>query len=71
MSVKVVFDITHTKGGIDVKSEIVDTGQEACICEVAFATQAVEEITCIAKKINEAVNTGPASRWRPHDGGVH
>lgn len=67
MSVKVVFDITHTKGGIDVKSEIVETGQEACICEVAFAIQAVEEIKCIAKKINEAVNADPALRWSHTD----
>ncbi|EBW8396117.1 hypothetical protein A3X38_26055 [Salmonella enterica subsp. enterica serovar Florida] len=71
MSVKVVFDITHTKDGIDVKSEIVDTGQRACVCEVAFATQAVEEITTIARKINEAVNADPTLSWRPHAGGVH
>lgn len=71
MSVKVVFDITHTKGGIDVKSEIVDTGQEACICEVAFATQAVEYIDHIAREINEVVSASPALFWRSHAGGVH
>lgn len=31
MSVKVVFNITHTKDGIEVKSEIVDGGQGVCL----------------------------------------
>ncbi|EHI6828495.1 hypothetical protein MC118_005161 [Salmonella enterica] len=70
MSVKVVFNITHTKDGIEVKSEIVDTGQGACICEVAFATQTVEEITCIARKINKAINADPELR-RIHADSVH
>ncbi|EEP6114066.1 hypothetical protein HBC34_001440 [Salmonella enterica] len=69
MSVKVVFDITHTKDGIDVKSEIVETDQEVCICEVAFAIQAVEEITTIARKINEAVSADPTLSWS-HAGSV-
>ncbi|EKA6139477.1 hypothetical protein OL052_001052 [Salmonella enterica] len=41
MSVKVVFNITHTENGIDVKSEIADTGQGACVCEIAFAEVSV------------------------------
>ncbi|EJW4857446.1 hypothetical protein OCD12_000141 [Salmonella enterica] len=71
MSVKVVFNITHTKDGIEVKSEIVHGGRGGCICEMAFATQTVEEITCIARKINEAVNADPAFYGHAHTGGVH
>lgn len=63
MTVRVVFDITHTKNGFDVKPEIVNAGQEGCVCEVAFATQTVENITCITKEINEVVNADPSLRW--------
>ncbi|ECO9405463.1 hypothetical protein FX281_14125 [Salmonella enterica] len=70
MSVKVVFDITHTKDGIDVKSEIVGGSKGGCTCEVAFATQTVEGITTIARKINEAVNADPTLSWS-HAGSVH
>lgn len=70
MSVKVVFEFTHTEDGIDVKHEVVDGGKGGCVCEVAFATQAIEEITTIARKINEAVNTDPTLSWS-HAGGVH
>ncbi|ENH8583590.1 hypothetical protein ABWS22_000774 [Salmonella enterica subsp. enterica serovar Braenderup] len=70
MSVKVVFNITHTKDGIEVKSEIVDTGQRACVCEMAFAVEAVKDITCVAGKVNEALNADPELR-RTHADSVH
>lgn len=70
MSVKVVFDITHTKDGFDVKSEIADTGQGACICEMAFAVEAIKDISCVAGKVNEAINANPTLRW-PHTDSVH
>ncbi|EOF6096794.1 hypothetical protein ACK1FP_004300 [Salmonella enterica] len=70
MSVKVVFNITHTKDGIEVKSEIVDTGQGACVCEMAFAVEAVKDITCVAGKVNEAINADPELR-RTHADSVH
>ncbi|EGA3602754.1 hypothetical protein H5M87_002747 [Salmonella enterica] len=70
MSVKVVFNITHTERGIDVKSEIVDGGQGACVCEMAFAVEAIKDITCVAGKINEAINADPELRWI-HADGVH
>ncbi|ENK0985062.1 hypothetical protein AB2Z78_003422 [Salmonella enterica] len=44
MSVKVVFEFTHTENGIEVKPEIVDGGRGGCICEVAFATTTVAEV---------------------------
>ncbi|EAY3849542.1 hypothetical protein OQN83_001127 [Salmonella enterica] len=67
MSVKVVFNITHTENGIDVKSEIADTGQGACVCEIAFAVEAVKDITCVAGKVNEAINADPELRWSHTD----
>ncbi|EBH8950859.1 hypothetical protein OD218_005255 [Salmonella enterica] len=70
MSVKVVFEFTHTEDGIDVKSEIVDTGQGACICEMAFAVEAIKDIRCVAGKVNEAINADPELR-RTHADSVH
>ncbi|EHE7037650.1 hypothetical protein J0Q64_001708 [Salmonella enterica subsp. enterica serovar Newport] len=70
MSVKVVFNITHTKDGFEVESEIVGTGQGVCVSEVAFAVEAIKDITCVAGKVNEAINADPELR-RTHADGVH
>lgn len=71
MSVKVVFEFTHTEDGIDVKSEIVDGGRGGCVCEVAFATATIAEVVTVAAKLREALRADSAVAEHTHTGGVH
>ncbi|ELF3954488.1 hypothetical protein RNF30_005259, partial [Salmonella enterica] len=52
MSVKVVLDITHIKGELDVKHE-ADFAGAICGCEVAFAAAVITDIMAVAKRINQ------------------
>ncbi|EHD3650721.1 hypothetical protein JQ896_001306 [Salmonella enterica] len=71
MSVKVVFDITHIKGELDVKHKI-DFAGAMCGCEVAFAA-VVTDIMAVAKGINQELKDDAASAFAEHvhTGGVH
>ncbi|EMU8493974.1 hypothetical protein AAA510_002122 [Salmonella enterica] len=72
MSVKVVLDITHIKGELDVKHE-ADFAGAMCGCEVAFAAAAVADIMAVAKRINQELKDDAASAFAEHvhSGGVH
>ncbi|EHZ3394102.1 hypothetical protein K5T47_004764 [Salmonella enterica] len=72
MSVKVVFDITHIKGELDVKHE-ADFAGAMCGCEVVFAAAVVTDIMAVAKRINQELKDDAASAFAEHvhSGGVH
>ncbi|ECZ6449778.1 hypothetical protein F8W75_00185 [Salmonella enterica] len=72
MSVKVVLDITHIKGELDVKHE-ADFAGAICGCEVAFAAAVITEIMAVAKRINQELKDDAASAFAEHvhTGGVH
>ncbi|EJS5187458.1 hypothetical protein NWX35_003951 [Salmonella enterica] len=72
MSVKVVLDITHIKGELDVKHE-ADFAGAICGCEVAFAAAVITEIMAVAKRINQELKDDAASAFAEHvhSGGVH
>ncbi|EGI5078631.1 hypothetical protein AH866_26490, partial [Salmonella enterica subsp. enterica serovar Infantis] len=55
MSVKVVFEFTHTEDGIDVKHEVVDGGKGGCVCEVAIATVAINEVRSGVAAVSQVV----------------
>ncbi|EDB5719318.1 hypothetical protein A9563_01940 [Salmonella enterica subsp. enterica serovar Rubislaw] len=72
MSVKVVLDITHIKGELDVKHE-ADFAGAICGCEVAFAAAVITDIMAVAKRINQELKDDAASAFAEHvhSGGVH
>ncbi|EAB4137527.1 hypothetical protein KS623_001503 [Salmonella enterica] len=72
MSVKVVLDITHIKGELDVKHE-ADFAGAICGCEVAFAAAVITDIMAVAKRINQELKDEAASAFAEHvhTGGVH
>lgn len=72
MSVKVVLDITHIKGELDVKHE-VDFAGAMRGCEVAFAAAVVTDIMAVAKRINQELKDDAASAFTEHvhTGDVH
>ncbi|EBM4537752.1 hypothetical protein U3728_001754 [Salmonella enterica] len=72
MSVKVVLDITHIKGELDVKHE-ADFAGAICGCEVAFAAAVITDIMAVAKRINQELKDEAASAFAEHvhSGGVH
>ncbi|EHK2662650.1 hypothetical protein MT899_003847 [Salmonella enterica subsp. enterica] len=72
MSVKVVLDITHIKGELDVKHE-ADFAGAICGCEVAFAAAVITDIMAVAKRINQELkdDAAPAFAEHVHTGGVH
>ncbi|ENR3783979.1 hypothetical protein ACEVK2_000290 [Salmonella enterica] len=72
MSVKVVLDITHIKGELDIKHE-ADFAGAICGCEVAFAAAVITDIMAVAKRINQELKDDAASAFAEHvhTGGVH
>nr|EGN0509101.1 hypothetical protein [Salmonella enterica] len=72
MSVKVVLDITHIKGELDVKHE-ADFAGAICGCEVAFAAAVITDIMAVAKRINQELKDEAASAFAEHvhSGGVY
>ncbi|ENU7737895.1 hypothetical protein ACE3YX_004556 [Salmonella enterica] len=71
MSVKVVFEFTHTENGIEVKHEVVDGGKGGCVCEVAIATVAINEVCGGVAAVSRVVKDDPAFYGHAHTGGVH
>ncbi|ECI2309154.1 hypothetical protein JZN10_000870 [Salmonella enterica] len=71
MSVKVVFEFTHTEDGIDVKHEVVDGGKGGCVCEVAIATVAINEVRSGVAAVSQVVKDDPAFYGHARTGGVH
>ncbi|EBX2068198.1 hypothetical protein DRE43_26905 [Salmonella enterica subsp. enterica serovar Java] len=71
MSVKVVFEFTHTEDGIDVKHEVVDGGKGGCVCEVAIATVAINEVRNGVAAVSRVVEEDPAFYGHARTGGVH
>ncbi|EGT7582904.1 hypothetical protein JE599_002235 [Salmonella enterica] len=69
MTVKVTFEFTHAKDGIDVVADIESVGEGCCTCELAFATTTVENIKTVAGNIRKALKADPAP-YRFH-GSVH
>ncbi|EJX3083465.1 hypothetical protein OD218_005266 [Salmonella enterica] len=71
MSVKVVFEFTHTEDGIDVKHEVVDGGKGGCVCEIAIATVAINEVRSGVAAVSQVVKYDPAFCGYAHTGGAH
>lgn len=71
MSVKVVFEFTHTEDGIDVKHEVVDGGKGGCVCEVAIATVAINEVRNGVAAVSQVVKDDPAFYGYARTSGVH
>ncbi|EAQ4448925.1 hypothetical protein FAN38_10890 [Salmonella enterica] len=70
MTVRVVFDITHTKDGIEVKSGIDKLFNAGCKCEVAFAAEAIAHVQEVAMLVNHALKADP-DFMPASDGCVH
>ncbi|EBR5098927.1 hypothetical protein B2O45_01725 [Salmonella enterica] len=71
MSVKVVFEFTHTEDGIDVKHEVVDGGKGGCVCEVAFAGTTITTVRSAVAKINRELKADIGFTRFASGGGVH
>ncbi|HFZ7939650.1 TPA: hypothetical protein ACIO7S_001467 [Salmonella enterica subsp. enterica serovar Birkenhead] len=71
MTVRVAFDITHTKDGIDVKCEVVPAADGCCKCEVAFALAAVTEVHFGAGEVSRALKVEPELYGHKYTGDVH
>lgn len=71
MTVKVTFEFTHTKDGIDVVSDIESVGEGCCTCELAFAATTVASVKEAAGAVRQALKADPASCRVASDGSVH
>ncbi|ECX0641787.1 hypothetical protein AHX13_21655 [Salmonella enterica subsp. enterica serovar Newport] len=71
MSVKVVFEFTHTEDGIDVKSDVVHAAEGCCACEVAFAVTTITTVRSAVAKINRELKADIGFAGFASDGGVH
>lgn len=71
MTVRVTFEFTHTKDGIDVVSDIESVGEGCCTCEMAFAATTVANVKEVAGTIRQALKADPASYRVTSDGSVH
>ncbi|EBA4667426.1 TPA: hypothetical protein ACJG9G_000465 [Salmonella enterica subsp. enterica serovar Java] len=71
MTVRVTFEFTHTKDGIDVKSDVVPVAEGCCACEMAFAATTVANVKGVAGTIRQALKADPALYRVASDGSVH
>ncbi|EDQ5929971.1 hypothetical protein XY32_003147 [Salmonella enterica subsp. enterica] len=70
MTVRVTFEFTHTKDGIDVVFDIESAADGCCHCETAFAAEAIEHVQEAVKFVNNALKADPD--FMPEsDGCVH
>lgn len=71
MTVKVTFEFTHTKDGIDVKSDVVPAAEGCCMCEMAFADTTVASVKKVAGNVNKALKADFGFTGFVSDGRVH
>ncbi|EAA6550516.1 hypothetical protein DLB95_06745 [Salmonella enterica subsp. diarizonae] len=71
MTVRVTFEFTHTKDGIDVKSDVVPVAEGCCACEMAFASITIAEVTESASRINQALKADVGFAGTAPGGCVH
>lgn len=70
MTVRVTFEFTHIKDGIEVKCEVAPAADGCCHCEMAFAAEAIEHVQEAVKFANNALKADP-DFMPASDGCVH